>query len=320
MNLANPIGPIMENDREVSRKSPNGVPPSQPSTSHQASKSPKVGRWTVLVVAIVAMATIAAFLPFENLIARFFGPPRVELKEAYANNASGPSFDHSAFDTLLQRYVDADGWVDYIGLKTNVAELDQYLESVAAAPLEAMGRDAKLALLINAYNASTLKLILDHQPINSIQDIPDEERWDAVRWNIGGNLWSLNQIEHEQIRPKFVEPRVHFALVCAALSCPPLRNEAFTTTRLEQQLQKQAQYVHDHATWFKYDPDASTASLTKLYSWYGDDFTQVAGSPLEFASRYSPPLERTLADGMTPAIEWLPYEWDLNSLQNKRHR
>jgi len=307
----------MEIDIQTLQDSSNKAPVS---TSLQANKTPKIGRWTLLVVAIVAMATVAAFLPFEDLIAKFFGPPRVELKEAYTDNVTGPSFDHSTFDTLLHRYVDADGWVDYVGLKANVSELDMYLKSLGVAPLDAMGRDEKLALLINAYNAGTLKLILDHQPISSIQDIPEQERWDAVRWNIGGNLWSLNQIEHEQIRPKFVEPRIHFALVCAALSCPPLRTEAFTATRLEEQLQEQSQYVHTHATWFQFDRDASPASLTKLYRWYGDDFTQIAGSPLEFASRYSPTLKQTLADGVTPRIEWLPYEWDLNSIQNKRPR
>ncbi|TWU23223.1 hypothetical protein Pla52o_27590 [Novipirellula galeiformis] len=288
--------------------------------SEDVPRRPMVRPWAFVIVALVALVTLATFLPFENLIVRLFGPPRVELSEAYADNAAGPSFDHAAFDSLLGRYVDAEGWVDYIGLKANVAELDAYLESIAAAPLDEMGRDEKLALLINAYNASTLKLILDHYPIRSIQQIAEETRWDAVRWNIGGNVWSLNQIEHEQIRPKFIEPRVHFALVCAASSCPPLRNEAFTAARLERQLHEQSQYVHDHATWFRFDRETSTASLTKLYSWYGGDFTQVAGSPLEFASRYAPSLEQTLAAGVTPQIEWLPYEWELNSLSNKRPR
>jgi hypothetical protein len=70
-----------------------------------------------------------------------------------------------------------------------------------------MGRDQKLALLVNAYNAFTLRLILDHYPLKSIKDIPEKQRWDDKRWNVGGRVWSLSQIEHEQIRPKFKEPR-----------------------------------------------------------------------------------------------------------------
>jgi hypothetical protein len=96
-----------------------------------------------------------------------------------------------------------------------------------------MGRNEKLALLINAYNAFTLKLIVERLPVQSILDIPAAERWDAVRWKVGGQVWSLKQIEHEQIRPKFTEPRVHFALVCAAVGCPPLRNEAYDASRLD---------------------------------------------------------------------------------------
>ena len=79
-------------------------------------------------------------------------------------------------------------------------------------------------LLINAYNAFTLRLILDYYPVRSIKDIRASKRWDDQRWRIGEAVFSLNQIEHEQIRPKFAEPRIHFALVCAAIGCPKLRN------------------------------------------------------------------------------------------------
>lgn len=102
-------------------------------------------------------------------------------------------------------------------------------------------------MLINAY---TIQLILDHYPLASIQDIPGDQRWDAVRWRVGPHTWSLNQIDHEQIRPKCAEPRIHFALVCAAVGCPPLRNEAYTAARLEEQLAGQSAYVHSHPRWF----------------------------------------------------------------------
>jgi len=205
-------------------------------------------------------------------------------------------------------------------LRRNEAKLDEYLDAVAAAPFDVMGRNQKLALLINAYNAFTLKLILDHQPIDSIMDIPDAERWDAVCWNVGGYVWSLNQIEHEQIRPKFAEPRVHFALVCAAVGCPPLRNEAYDAARIDQQLEDQTEYVHRHQTWFRFDAQAKVVRLTKLYNWYGSDFEQTNQSVLQFAARFSPELKQALENDASPRVEWLPYDWKLNSAKNKQPR
>ena len=213
----------------------------------------------------------------SGLLGRVFGPPRVQLAEAYEKRAGGPGFDHGEFDELLRRYVDADGWVDYDGLKRDEARLDRYLGSLAVAPFEAMGRDQKLALLINAYNAFTLKLILDHYPVKSIKDIPSDDRWDAVRWRIGGRVWSLNQIEHEQIRPNFVEPRIHFVLVCAAVGCPPLRDGAYRAEQLEEQLEEQTRYVHRHGTWFEFEPGSGVLRLTSLYDWYGGILSMLPG-------------------------------------------
>jgi hypothetical protein len=291
--------------------------------------NPKSGpsvRGTMLLASVAVVLAAAAIYvclhagQIERSLASLFGPPQVKMQEAYAANPSGPTVDHAALNELLQEHVDNDGWVDYTGLKSDESKLDDYLKSIAITPFNELGRDEKLTLLINGYNAATLRLILDHMPLASIMDIPEADRWDAVRWNIGGNTWSLNQIEHEQIRPNFTEPRVHFALVCAAVGCPPLRNEAYQTDRLERQLSTQAEYVHDHSTWFHFDQENSKPQLTKLYDWYGGDFEQAAGSVLQFASRYSSPLEQKLADGITPTIQWLPYEWDLNSVQNKRSR
>ncbi len=288
-------------------------------------EAPRLRSTIILAVVALVMVGAAGYVYFsagtiERWLGGLFGPPRVELKEAYVADASGPSFDHSALDTLLHQYADADGWVDYDGLKKDEAKLDEYLTAVAAAPFDALGRNEKLALLINAYNAFTLKLIVERLPVQSIMDIPAAERWDAVRWNVGGQVWSLKQIEHEQIRPKFIEPRVHFALVCAAVGCPPLRNDAYDASRLDQQLGEQAQYVHQHATWFQFEARSNVLRLTELYNWYGDDFVQVAGSTAEFAARYSPKLKQALESGSPPPIEWLPYDWKLNSLANKQSR
>ncbi len=247
-----------------------------------------------------------------------FGPPSVVMAEAYAESpaASATKVDHSNFDSLLKKHVDPDGWVDYEALGKDAAQLDRYIASLADAPFDELGRDDKLALLINAYNAFTLRLILDYYPLNSIRDIPDAKRWDHKRWHLAGKTYSLNQIEHELIRAKFKEPRIHFALVCAAYSCPKLRNEAYTGERLEEQLSDQTAYTHSHPRWYKFDKRNNTLYLTALYDWYGDDFKAVAGSVLDYVADQAPEVRQAINAGQKPTIKWLDYDWKLNDTSN----
>jgi len=256
----------------------------------------------------------------QGAIVSLFGPPQVELKEQYGEKPAGPKVDHSAFDQLLKSHVDAEGWVDYDSLAGSEGQLQGYLEEIAEVPFDDLGRDEKLTLLLNGYNAATLKLIVENLPIDSIMDIPESQRWHAERWVIGGKRLSLNQLEHDEIRPNFAEPRIHFALVCAAVGCPPLRNEAYASEKLENQLEQQAQYVHDHSTWFQFDARRGVLALTRLYSWYGGDFVQDAGSVERFAAKYSAELARFLKSGETPETAWLPYNWALNSQANQQPR
>ena len=297
----------------------------EPEPPGESAKQPAAAAtgwpWGTTVFAAVAVALLAVAActhqrrdAFKNL----FGPAPVTLQEAYQGQSGGPTFDHSAFDALLRKHVDKDGWVDSEGFGSDAVSLDAYIASIGNAPFADLGRDEKLAFLINAYNAFTLRLILDHYPIESIMDIPSAKRWDAKRWRLGQMTLSLNQIEHEQVRPKFAEPRIHFALVCAAIGCPKLRNEAFQADRIEEQLEDQTRYVHSHDRWFGYQPGAKEVHLTKLYDWYGADFKQVAGSVLDFAARYSAPLKSALGEDKKPRINWLDYDWTLNDRKNNR--
>ncbi|MHC5024676.1 MAG: VTT domain-containing protein [Planctomycetota bacterium] len=296
------------------------APEEQSMTANEGASVPPRG-WprgaTVMaIIAIVAVSAAAYARANADALTRFvgsmLGPPAVAMQESYEPIDDGPAFDHSTFDALLRAHVDDAGRVDYAGLKAQSTRLDQYIASLADAPFDRLGRDEKLALLINAYNAFTLRLILDHQPLESIKDIPASRRWSARRWNVAGNVWSLDQIEHEQIRPRFAEPRIHFALVCAAAGCPVLRQEAYVAARLEEQLHAQAIYAHTHDRWFRFDDEAGVVHLTKLYDWYGGDFRQVAGSELAYAARYVPELKSALDAGRTPRIRWLDYDWSLN--------
>lgn len=242
------------------------------------------------------------------LLVRIFGPPQQQLVEAYADSPGTATVDHAPFSELLGRHVKGVS-VDYAGLAKEEAALDAYLATLAAAPFDELSRDGKLALLINAYNAFTLKLILDHRPLDSIKDIPSGDRWDAVRWTVGGRTLSLTRIEHEELRAKFVEPRIHFAINCASVGCPPLRDEAYVPERIDAQLEAATRFIHEDARWVDPDPATRTARLTSLYLWYAGDFAQVAGSPLAFAARYRPEL----AEGAW-AVEHLDYDWSLNGV------
>ena len=284
-------------------------------------------QWTRIGIASISLLIVGAVMGtglgdhgwVHRLGVDLFGPPAVASTEAYAatQQAEPEPFDHSAFDALLKKHVDEHGWVDYKALADGAAELDAYIATIADAPFDALGRDEKLALLINAYNAFTLRLILDYYPTESIYDIPDAKRWDAKRWNLAGAVYSLNQIEHELVRPKFVEPRIHFALVCAAYSCPKLRNEAYTGDKLEAQLADQTAYTHTHDRWFRFDKKSNTVYLTALYDWYGGDFEAVSGSVLEYVASQAPAIRSAIDAGGEPKVRWLDYDWKLNDVTNR---
>ena len=244
----------------------------------------------------------------------------MELQETFADTNAHGVFDHDTFQSIISTHVDANGWVDYEAMKRNETQLDAYLHEVAEANIDSLGRNERLAFLINAYNAFTLKLILEYYPLKTIKDIPAEQRWDAIRWDLAGSSVSLSQIEHELIRPNFVEPRVHFTLVCAAVGCPPLRNEAYSGERLEDQLNDQTTYVHSHVTWFQFDSNSNQLSLTQLYNWYGNDFVQAEGSLLGFVSTNASEVKENLDSINSNGIYWLPYDWALNDIKNRASR
>lgn len=271
-----------------------------------------------LLVIAVAVAVLAACAHVNRArLGNLFGPPRVVMQEAHADAGGTAAFDHGALDALLRAHVDPEGFVDYDGLRSDTMALDAYIESLAKAEPESLGRDERLALLINAYNAFTLRLILDHMPLDSIRDIPGGQRWDARRWRLSGATVSLNEIEHELIRPRFAEPRIHFALVCAAVGCPPLRREAYTGARLEAQLADQTRIVHTSPRWFTLDAARGEVGLTALYDWYRGDFEQQGGSVLAYVARHVPDLAALIAGDRAPRVRFLDYDWRLNSTANR---
>ncbi|MEQ8907247.1 DUF547 domain-containing protein [Ekhidna sp.] len=220
---------------------------------------------------------------------------------------------HKPFDDLLQKYVDEKGMVDYKGLKADRTKLKSYLTMLESnAPEKSWTKDQKLAYWINAYNAFTLELILEHYPVQSIKDLGSTIKipfvstaWDIKFINIGDEEYDLNNIEHGIIRKEFDEPRIHFALVCAAVSCPKLQNQAYTPENLDAQLTKAAKefLANPSKNEFK---SANQATLSKLFNWYGGDFNN-NGTLIEYINKYSPTKLNANAN-----IDWKDYDWALN--------
>ncbi len=244
---------------------------------------------------------------------RHLRPPAGASPAAPVLPAAGAATpDHDLLDHLLRQYVGDDG-VNYGGLKTEQKALQTYLKSLADVDPTRHGRDFLLALYINAYNAATLELVLEHYPgIQSIKDIPAEKRWDARRWRIAAETHSLNELEHAVLRGRFHEPRVHFAIVCASRGCPPLRNEAYRADRIDAQLDDQARRFHRQPRHFRYDAQDRAVSLSPIYQWFADDFRAGGKTLAGYAGQYATPPFDDVAGDTEIKVEFLDYDWSLN--------
>lgn len=247
------------------------------------------------------------------------------LLAAAAARAGCPPLDqtHAAWTAILRRRVD-HGRVDYAGiLREDRAALDGYLAALSAACGEGYERwtpAERIAFWLNAYNAFTVRLVLDHYPIASIRKIgwlPGAafRRAFIPMPGLKGGTISLDDVEHGTLRAAFHEPRVHFALVCAARSCPALRGEAYRGADLDRQLDDQGRGFLADATRNRIDPATTTLRLSSIFKWFRGDFEDAAGSLPAFVARFAP-------DGgaITPdwQVEFLDYDWRLNDQGGSR--
>ena len=214
--------------------------------------------------------------------------------------AAGPN--HKVFDELLSTHVSSSGKVDYAGIKANMSKLQGYLDELAGTDVKALNRNEQLAYWINAYNAFTIKKIIDNYPIGSITDLDGGKPWDSQFIKLGGTKYTLNNIENDIIRPQFREPRIHFAVNCAAKSCPPLLNRAWTASNLESNFQKQTKAFINNSTHNAIS--AGSAQVSKIFEWYGEDF----GDLKTYLNKYS---STKIGDGVT--IGFKDYDWSLNN-------
>lgn len=222
--------------------------------------------------------------------------------------------DYSEYAALLREHV-RDGLVDYAALKTErrLAASIIAMEKIDFAPLS---RDERLAYWINTYNAVTLKLMADAWPVESIMKLNAGKPWDLPLFTPRGAdaPVTLNHIEHEIIRKRFDEPRIHFALVCAAVSCPPLISEPYRAAKLEAQLDRQTRAFLRDPDRNRYDRAAHTLHLSPLFDWYAVDFGGSSGV-VDYVRAYLPEADqRALAKHKRhPAVVFIDYDWAPNA-------
>lgn len=229
----------------------------------------------------------------------------------------GATFDHSAWGAVLAAAArPAAGAVDYGAVPR--AQLDAYVAAVAAAPLDQLPAPEQEALLINAYNALTVQLIVS-QPARpaSIRDLHDP--WKARRWTVGGHAVSLDDLEHGLLRPLFQDPRLHFALNCASVGCPPLQAEPYAPATLDAQLDAATRQTLAQDRWLRVEGGA--LHVTKLLDWYGGDFTREGWSPTAptrqaWLATYGPPaVQAAVAADPDLPLKFVEYDWALNGVE-----
>ena len=214
-----------------------------------------------------------------------------------------PEFSHSDWDGLLRKHVNSSGKVDYAGLKADKGILDGYIKNLQVNPPQSdWSKNKTMAYWINAYNAYTVKLIVDNYPVKSIRDLNGGNPWDVKNITIGGQKYSLNEIEKDILLKKYKEPRVHFAVNCAAKSCPALLNQAWTESNIQAKFEQQTLKFINNRQYNKLDK--REVELSKIFDWYASDFGDVLG----FIRKYS---DTEIKDNAN--ISYIPYDWSLNN-------
>jgi hypothetical protein len=237
-----------------------------------------------------------------------------------ARSASAQTFEHSRFDALLKKHV-VKGMVDYVAFD-HAHSFKEYLKSLERADVSALPERERLAFWINAYNAYTIELINKYEERASIKNISEGAGFERTKgpWKepivkAAGQTYTLDEVENGIIRKQFREPRIHFALVCAAMSCPHLRSEAYTGAKLDAQLDSQGRtFVLDEARGGWVDVNKAVVHASRIFDWYRNDFGGSDAAIARYIAQYHPESpEKQLLLGGHFKMEFLEYDWTLNS-------
>ena len=237
-----------------------------------------------------------------------------------AQQVSMDAIDHSLWNAILQKYVDQAGGVNYAALKASSqdsAALDSYIATLSSASMRTPASlDGQKAYWINAYNAVTVKGILQEYPTTSIRNHTSETGgyniWKNLMLNVGGSQISLDSMEHKRLRP-MGDPKVHFAIVCASGGCPRLLNQAYVRETLNAQLDANTRHFFSLPQNFQYDARTQSFKLSQIIDWFKTDFGRDQAAQLRAIAPYLPTqAAQAAANSNAVRVSYLGYSWQLN--------
>ncbi len=274
--------------------------------------------WRGIAIATLVLAATAVN---AGLFDRLFAP-KARAWALWSEHQAGSvaRIDHAEWDALLRKHVTAhrDGInrVTYGGFDAaDRRTLAAYIERLEAVPVTALDRDEQRAFWINLYNAVTLRVVLEHYPVDSIREIRlsgwpfAAGPWSAKLVSVQGERLSLNDIEHRVLRPIWGDPRIHYAVNCAALGCPNLQAVAFTASNAESLLEAGARAYVNHPRGVTFEEGALVVS--SIYVWFEEDFVTADGSVLEHLRRFAEPALAARL-GRARRVSGNAYDWSLN--------
>jgi len=232
-------------------------------------------------------------------------------------SSESPGFDHSGFDEILQRHVDDKGLVDYGGIADSRV-FAGYVESLKTADTGRMSADERLAFWINAYNAVTIDKVIRWKPKKSVRESFIPGLWKSTKFFrtrehvVAGRRLSPDDIEHDILRKRFKDPRIHFALICASRGCPPLPRSAYTGGNVQASLDAVTREYVNSDRGIRIDRSANRLFISRIFDWFAGDFVAHSGSVVEFLKPY---LENDARQFLTeePGVSYLTYDWALNA-------
>jgi hypothetical protein len=276
-----------------------------------------------LVGLVGALALLSVWPMVDAAMGRAFGNPPPTLRELYAPGDQTVVFDHGDWSEVLAAVVDDQGYVAIGELVDRRAAVDAYLARVAGAPFDALGRDEKLALLLNAHAAIALRALIGAWPLASIQARDGgaaAESLGAEELHVVAGLRVTHRaLANEWIRTSFRDPRTHFALNPGTLGGAPFRSEAYTGQQLDAQLEDQLQRVLGDGRFCDFRAEPGLLRLTQLFLWFASDFQQVAedGTLLGYLRSADSRIDAFCEEQGTPSVTWLDYDWRVPDVRNR---
>lgn len=267
-------------------------------------------------------------MKYRNSLRGGFATKCFVLVGLLSSTAYALDHSHSAWAWVLNKYQNADGRIHYKRLKADIEsgkarQMTEYLAELGRVTMpeyQGWNESQRLAFLVNAYNAFTVKLIVDHYPVKSIRKIGGlfSNPWKMKFFSLlGGKIDTLDAIEHEYLRKQFQAPEVHAAINCASYSCPKLQREPFISEKVAAQLESAFKEFLADSSRNRYEPVSGKLLLSEIFKWFGSDFDAKYGGYLKAIERLGPPQAKKAIQAGAK-VEWISYDWSLNDAEPEK--